>query len=220
MENNLEKSIFIIGGGPSIGQIGLNQIKKYETIVVNKSVFFVQNPTYFVTMDYSFLRKVGKARLKQIQGSKFFIVNRTVPYMKSVRGAMTDVRFNIIYEDIWDYFDNIIISRKHGGVGKSFDDFRHGGCSGQCALQLALLLGYQKIYLLGIDLVTHKGRTHFHSGYGRDKDFLKKLTQYYEDFKLGILEAQKKFPGVTITSCSSISKLNDNVIPYVPLEKL
>lgn len=216
----MRDKVFIIGGGPSIGQTDLKQFKKYDTIAVNKSAFFIPNPKYFITMDYSFIRKMGRARLRQVTGSKFFVLNRTVPYMKSVRGAMTDIRYNIVYEDIWDYFDNILISKKHEGVGTGFDDFRHGGSSGQCALQLAILLGYRDIYLLGIDLVVHKGRTHFHSGYGRDKDFLGKLARYHHDFTVGITEAREKFPGINITSCSSISKLNTGLLPYVPLEKV
>lgn len=216
----MQDKVFIIGGGPSIGQTDLKKFKDRDTIAVNKSAFFVPNATHFITMDYSFIRKMGRARLRQVTGSSFFVLNRTVPYMKSIRGAMTDIRYNIIYEDIWDCFDNIIISKKHEGMGEGFNDFRHGGCSGQCALQLALLLGYQDIYLLGIDLVIHKGRTHFHSGYGRDKDFLDKLARYYHDFKIGITEAREKFPGIQITSCSPISKLNESVIPFVPFEKV
>lgn len=216
----MQDKVFIIGGGPSIGNTDLKRFKSYDTIAVNKSVFFTQNPSYFITMDYSFVRKVGRARLRQITSPKFFILNRSVNYLKSIRGAMTDIRYNIVYEDVWDYFDTIITSRKHEGVGTSFNDFRHGGCSGQCALQLALLLGYKKIYLVGIDLAVHKGRTHFHSGYGRDKDFLVKLGRYFSDFKIGVAEARTKFPGVEIMSCSSISKLNNAVVPYIPLDQV
>lgn len=212
----MRDEVFIIGGGPSLGEVDLRAFNKLDTIAVNKSAFFIHHPTYFITMDYSFIKKVGKARLRQVDATKFFVLNRSVPYLKAVRGAMTDVRFNLIYEDLWDHFDNIIISKLHEGIGTQFNDFRHGGCSGYCALQLAILLGYKKIYLLGIDLNVQKGRTHFHSGYGQDKEFPNKLDRYLHDFQLAAYEASIKVDGLQLISCSPVSRLN-GTIPYKPL---
>jgi len=212
------EEVFIIGGGPSLVKFDMENLTSKTTIAVNKAAFFLPNPTYFVTMDYSFVRKAGRSRVRAIQSSKFFILNRTVTYLKSVKGAMTDIRYQIIYEDLWDYFDTILTSRRHEGLGITFNDFCHGGSSGQCALQLAVLLGFKKIYLLGIDLTVQGGRTHFHSGYGRDKTFTQKLEKYRKSFITAIQEAKQKVPGLQIISCSSISKLN-GLIPYIPIEQ-
>jgi hypothetical protein len=96
-------------------------------------------------------------------------------------------------------------------LGKGFNDFVHGSNSGFCAFQLALLLGYTNIYLLGIDLVVDKDRTHYHKGYPPTKDFGGKLKTYLHSFDLAFPALRDLFPGVKVYSCSGISALNQYI---------
>ena len=61
--------VFIVGGGPSINSIQLDNLKNEDTICVNAAVNFVPNPTYFITMDYSYFdpkRKINTVFKKMI----------------------------------------------------------------------------------------------------------------------------------------------------------
>ncbi|GAH87905.1 unnamed protein product, partial [marine sediment metagenome] len=205
----MEKSVFLVGGGNSLRGFDFEKLKDRDTIVVNKSLEYLPNATYFITMDFTALKKMTK--IINISPTKIFIANFTKPYLQEKEGRIVDVRFPLIYK--LEDFDIIIKSYKTEGMGIKFNDFRNGDNSGFCALQLAVVLGYEEIHLLGIDLVVGE-ETHFHKGYGESKEkFGKKLDKYYENFVIGINELKKKNSGIKIISCSPISKLN-GIIPY------
>ncbi len=209
MKNN---SIYIIGGGYSLKDFDFNILKDKTTIAVNKSYSYVPNLDYFITMDFTALAKIREQITKS--ATKVFIANFTKPYLQEKEGRIVDTRYNLIYK-LQD-FEIIIKSYRRTGLGVAFNDFRNGDNSGYCALQLAVILGYTKIYLLGIDLNIGK-ETHFHEGYNQSFfDFKKKLKLYHTLFETGILTLKEKSPHIKIISCSSISELN-NIIPYKEL---
>lgn len=207
--------VFIVGGGPSIETGELKKLSSCQTIAVNKSAFFVPNPTHFVTMDYTMIRKVGMPRIKNLKAAKHFVVNMAIDYIQNRNGVPTDTRYNIAYNQLFDVFDNIIVCRREDGLGLNFSDFRCGDNSGFCAFQLAFLLGYKKIYLMGFDMTVQGTKTHFHSGYREPpRVFSSRVSKYIKGFSIAIREAKHKYPEVEIFSCSKISGLN-NIIPYV-----
>lgn len=212
--------VFIVGGGPSIQTSDLKKLNTCQTIAVNKSAFFVPNPTHFITMDYTMLSKVGMPRITNLRASKHFVVNMSIDYIKSRNGVPTDIRYGIAYNQLFDVFDTIIVCRREDGLGHNFSDFRCGDNSGFCAFQLAFLLGYKKIYLMGFDMTVQGSRTHFHSGYREPaKVFNSKVTKYLRGFSIAIKEAKHKYPDVEIYSCSKISGLNE-IIPYVDFNEV
>ena len=86
-------------------------------------------------------------------------------------------------------------------------------------MQLAIILGYEKIYLLGIDL-TKDAVTHYHGGYGERADkFNAKLPNYLSCFKRGLEQMKQDNTGMEVISCSSTSQLN-GIIPYQPIEEV
>lgn len=204
------RSIYIVGGGNSLKGFNFNKLSNKDTIVVNKAISYVPNPTYFVTMDFTFLAKMKNKDVPLSNATKIFIANFAKPYLKENNGKIVDTRFDLVYK--LEDFDMIIKSHKETGMGLTFNDFRTGNNSGYCALQLAILLGYERIYLLGMDLTIDK-ETHFHGGYGESKEkFKQRLEGYYNNFKIGLNQINKN-QNVKIYSCSKISKLN-NLIPY------
>jgi hypothetical protein len=114
----------------------------------------------------------------------------------------------------------IVKSYKTEGLGHSFNDFRSGENTGFCALQLAILLGYKRIYLLGIDL-SCTDRTHYHEGYSgqRVSKFRPKLDQYARYFKTALKSLKKTSPDISVYSCCSTSCLNE-IINYIPYESI
>ena len=205
----MNNSIYIIGGGNSLKGFDFDLLKDKTTIAINKSMSYVPNLNYFITMDFTALRKINS--IANLNATKIFIANFTVPYLQEQGGKIVDTRFNLVYR--LEDFDMIIKSHQTNGIGLTFKEFTHGANSGFCALQLAIILGYTKIYLLGIDLNIEEV-THFHGGYGETKEkFNPKLDIYYKYFQEGILLLKKKRPDIQIYSCSSISKLN-NILNY------
>jgi hypothetical protein len=215
-----DNRVFIIGGGPSLGSLDMSKLEPFHTIGVNKSAFFVPNVTHFITMDYTFIRKAGLARVKAIPGSRYFVANLSIDYLKPIQGTITDTRSGFKYTEIYDVFDCIITCRREDGMGVSFRDFRCGNNSGYCALQLAIALGYAQVYLLGIDLKVEKTKTHFHSGYRQSpQEFQKRISSYTQCFVRGIREISQKMPHTKVISCSSVSPLNA-VIPYQDINEV
>lgn len=215
----MEKEVYIIGGGPSLKKFDFELLSEKDTIVVNKSILDIPNANYFVTVDYTFLRKVGSPKLGGDTVAKVFVACLHFDYMCEEEGIITDSRTGMKYD--LSAFDVIIKSRRADGIGYSLGDFRNGLNSGYCALQLAVILGYKKINLLGIDLQVDSNQaeliTHYHGGYGQDPyKFAMKLEEYYVHF-VGGLQRLKDETDIEVVSLSPTSRLNE-VIPYRELK--
>jgi len=213
-----QDEIFVVGGGPSIKNLDLNALKNKDVVAVNKSIFDVPESKYFITIDYTFLRKIDSNKFKKMKATKFFVANFFVEYLKYIDGRIVDTRNNFkkkngigLMYHLPD-FDIIIKSKQSSGMGLVFNDFRSGGNSGFCGLQLAVMLGYKKIYLLGMDMNDSESETHYHGGYGEPAErFYAKAQNYLENFISGINELSIKKPEVQVFSCSPVSKLNQYI---------
>lgn len=207
----MNKEVYIVGGGRSLNNFDFSSLANKDTIVVNKAIRYVPSPTYFITMDYVFLRRFGITEFNSYNIPKIFIANFGDNILVAKEGKIIDSRFDLVY-DLKEY-DIVIKSKTKFGMGYTFNDFRSGNNSAYSALQFAILMGYQEINLLGIDLVVIDNQTHFHKGYGETVEkFGSKLEAYYQCFKKGIKEIQNK-TDIKIYNCSEISKLN-KIIPY------
>ena len=155
---------FVIGGGPSLSGFDFSSLVGYDTIAVNKSVEFISNPTYFITTDYTYFEKgnLPIEAIKQKSEYAYFVANMSHEYMSLHEGKLMDTR-GIVYEELYKC-SGVIESKNVEGFSDKFSDFCNGSNSGHCGIQLALLLGYKKIYLLGFDL-TDGAHTHFHQSY-------------------------------------------------------
>jgi hypothetical protein len=211
-----KKRVFIVGGGPSLRGFDYEQLEKERTITVNASIFDVPSADYFITMDHSFLKKMRakKKAFDDRQCSKVFVAGLHHRFLKEVRGTIIDTRFGRIY--ILDQFDVIIKSRIEHGCGFTLGDFRSGENSGFCGLQLAVLLGFDEIYLLGIDLCVRQNETHYHDLYPSQKLFAERLILYEKNFRRGLLDIKKQ-TDIKVISCSELSPIND-IIPYMKIE--
>jgi len=208
--------VFIIGGGNSVKDVDKSKLENKDLIVINKAIVDFPNPKYFITMDQSVLKKLDKGAryLRNTTATKVFIANFVPSYMEEKNGQIVDTRWNLVYK--LNIFDMIIKSKNLEKLGTTFKDFGHGNNSAFCALQLAILLGYEKINLIGVDLVA-EGTTHYHGGYGVSLEkFREKLDEYYQTFKTAILEFKSNNENIEIYSRSPISRLN-HVLLYKEL---
>jgi len=153
------RSIFVVGGGPSLSGFDFRPLSRKNTIVVNSSIFFVPNPDYFITMDFTWFGKNGiqydslgegnKKTYRLSKAKKFFVVAYDKGRFVHTPNGVLDTRFDLNYD--LRVVDEVIHSTSYGGVGKSLQDFHCGSDSGYSGIQLAVALGYTKIYLLGMD---------------------------------------------------------------------
>jgi hypothetical protein len=216
--------VFILGGGPSIKDTNLSFLAGEDTICVNKAIDLVRNPTFFITMDYSFFTKVG-APIQNITAkakSSHFIVNKQHTYIQEINGCYTDVRNNLRYLGL-EHFTSVIESNstinERSGFGLSVNDFSHGENSGYCAIQFAILAGYKEIYLIGFDLgyTTNSEQTHFHGAYPKVPSdvFRKRLDNYTGNLITSVtkLSSKSSIKIMTVTP-SSLESLIPRVNPF------
>ncbi len=204
---------FVIGGGPSLNGFDFSSLNGFDTIAVNKVVEYMNNPTYFITTDYSYFIKASLpiGKINQKVRKSYFIANMSHSYMKIQKEQVVDTRRNFVYEDLYHY-DGVIQSYNKTGFGSDISEFSHGENSGHCGIQLALLMGYKKIYLLGFDL-NSGGQTHFHQSYREiDQASFKKRVNTYAGTLLQSLAKHNGGQEIINLSSSSILTQSPNII--------
>ena len=155
----LKDAVFIVAGGPSLYGFDFHRLANQDTIVVNDAVFCVPNPTCFVTMDFTWTLKKNIHYEKCVDQrdeafftkdlQRYFVVGFRGDRLGRTEHGIIDKKRGVTYD--LRLFDKVVYSSKYGGLGRSFDDFRVGSDSGYSAIQLAVVLGYKQIYLLGMD---------------------------------------------------------------------
>ena len=205
---------FVVGGGPSLSGFDFNLLSGFDTIAINKTVEYIQNPKYFITTDYSYFAK-GTLPIESIRQKTehvYFVANMTHPYMELKNGMITDTR-GLVYEDLHKC-NGVIESNNIEGFSSDVVGFASGSNSGHCGIQLALLLGYKKIYLLGFDL-SEGAHTHFHQSYTEfDKIQFRKNVGNYKRTLFSALESHKG--SQEIINLSSQSNLAES--PFIKTE--
>lgn len=210
-----KKEVFIIGGGSSLRDFDFTKLREKNTIAVNMSALDVPSPNYCITADSSIFRKVQENYFKNVKTTWVLVTNPNHCTMQMKDGRFTHNKNGYVY----NLFCMNMIIRNAGveGIGFSFDDFRTGYNSGFCGFQLAVLLGYKKIYLLGFDLTAMK-QCHYHNRYNGKIISKDNFDKYYKNF-VDALKTIKEKTDVEVISCSPISRLN-RVIQYLSFDSL
>ena len=206
---------FVVGGGPSLTGFDFTQLNGFDTIAINKAVEYIPNPTYFITTDYSYFIKASLPIERVVQKAQhtYFVANMSHNYMAYKDNNIVDTRRNFVYSDLHHY-TGIIESHNTEDFGLTLSEFSNGSNSGHCGIQLALLLGYKKIYLLGFDL-NAEGQTHFHQSY-RDID-QKSFKNRVKNYGITLNNALANYKGSQeIINLSNSSILTTS--PYVKTE--
>lgn len=212
-EEEMRNAIYIIAGGSSLKNFPFYKLEGLDTIAVNEAALDVPNPTYCITADSKTFRKIQEGYFKKVDTTWVLVSNPNHASMNMQGGRFVHRRSGFVY----DLFSVNMVIKNAGtdGIGFSFKDFKTGYNSGFCAFQLAVLLRYKKIYLLGVDLVSGI-QSHYHNRYKGKKIAPNTLDKFYNNFALA-LDIIKKETDIKVVSCSSISRLN-SIIPYEPFE--
>jgi hypothetical protein len=201
----MKSAVYIVGGGTSLSGFDFSKLKDKDTIAINQSLYSVPWCRYFVTMDYTFLKKTQIDSFRETKCDKIFVVNLAAGYLKEINGLFIDTRNDVSY-DLKDF--NIVIKSYYTeGLGLNFRDFHNGMNSAFCAFQFAVLMGYQEINLLGFDFIC-RGRTHYHDDYSQNLcDFQRRLDMFYRYLLTALGAINRLRPDVRIYNCSEISRL-------------
>jgi len=169
----------IVGGGPSLRGFDFSRLKGFRTIGINRAFEFF-DPTIIFSMDTRFLNFIYQGRYERIpdgagarekfhQSTSYKVWLCT--YTVKLPAEIFIVRVFRNYKDGLRAFP--MTSR--AGIG-------HGNNSGYGALNLAVCLGANPIYLLGFDCKHSDGRSHFHDGHPRKQkeETAVKFAKFFE----------------------------------------
>lgn len=205
-------TIFIIGGGPSLKNFDFTLLDNVDTMCVNAAIKYVNNPTYFVTLDYTFFDKISLSKQDILNKAKhcYFIANNSELRLKTFNTEIVDTKINMVYQGIQDY-KKIISNQKlhHTGFSTNLSEFVNGANSGFAAIQLAIVLGYQKIYLLGFDM-NPGDVTHFHTDYKNNFQFKKNKTNFLDTFNTAFLRFKnqpQQIKSITPTNITGVERI-------------
>lgn len=149
---------FIIGGGPSLAGFDFGRLKgKGRIIAINKAYLDAPFADVLFFMDgspYTFYGLVKRGSLGTEALEKWNEFKGVKVYLNLVGRRL---------EDVYS-----IRKAQGGGLSRSLRyGIYPGNNSGTAAVGLAICLGADPIYLLGIDCKFSGGRAHYHSGYPR-----------------------------------------------------
>lgn len=201
------ESCIIVGGGPSVIQVPPESFRSNSLIIINIAV---QDPL-FAAFQHRIVAGV-------VLDEK--LLDRLLPHIReSVRYPVftgnTAMDNDVLLEYLREFGVYRIPSNHTEGLGDCFSNFVNGGNSGYAAIQLAILMGFKRIGLVGFDGAYGEGKpTHYHTRYShRVKDstldsFTRLLDSCAEMFRA---------IGVEIVNLSPVSQLT--CYPKVTIEE-
>jgi len=155
-----DEPCFIIGGGPSLTNFNFKLIENHNTIGVNKA--FIKYPcTINYSMDIDFYKYISSTGNHD---KKRYKVWKKWQEYKGIKAFLET------YSNQYNYGDDVytITRREDKVISLDIAQGMYGGSnSGFGAMMLAISLGANPIYLVGLDFkVNHKDRkTHWHDGH-------------------------------------------------------
>ncbi len=208
----MKKDVYIIGGGSSLQGFNFEVLRNKDTIAVNMSALDVPNPTYCITADSNIFRKVQEGLFQKVNTTWVLVTNPDHCSMK-----WKDGKFVHANGFVYNLFAMNMVIRNAGveGIGFEFKDFRTGYNSGFCGFQLAVLLRYKRIHLLGFDLVVSSPKHHYHDYYHNKRISTAAMELFYTNFVVA-LKRVKEETDIEVFSHSANSRLN-GIIPYASL---
>jgi len=172
-----DRRCFIVGGGPSLKGFNFSLLKGELTIGINRA-FEKFDPTIIFSMDSRFWTWVEEGKFGKEVTEKFHKYKGFKVWLNT---------FGFPYpEDI--YLLNSATGAEEALTFSMKEGLGHGNNSGYAALNLAICLGANPIYLLGFDMKGDNGKQKWwHDGYPQQQN-----EDVYKDFKSNFEKAAPK----------------------------
>ena len=199
------KPCIIVGGGPSLKDFDWELLRGWRVIGVNR-VYEKFDPTIIFSMDTRFLRWIMDGRYGN-EAKRKFIDSKAYKVWLCTYNCKLPPEIFIV--KVWGNYSRgfrVFPNTMRNGIG-------HGNNSGYGALNLAVCLGANPIYLLGFDMNYEKGdladmlniRTHWHDGHPQPHkpDTVRGFIDYFR-----VPAARVKEWGLDIINLNPASRLN------------
>jgi len=146
---------FLIGGGPSLRGFDFERLRGAgRVIAINKAFMDAPFADMLFSMDHRFYNWLRIGINKNMVGAK-----QKFAEFQGIK-CWLDIN-NSFYDGI--YF---VVGKRGGDMAVSLEDgIPPGNNSGYAAIQIAMVLGCDPIYLLGYDMNHDNGVSHYHGGY-------------------------------------------------------
>lgn len=152
------KDVYIVAGGPSLKEFDFDQLRGKDVIAINNAAF-----------ECPFARYVYFCNKDWFDKWRWQLLHHKAKIIQGSDPAETD---NVVYEpwvERWAF-------TKATGLALEPFTLSTGINSGYAAINLAVQLGYKRIYLLGYDMKWKDGASHFH----HDHDWTAPESKYAE----------------------------------------
>jgi hypothetical protein len=150
---------------------------------------------------------------------KVFVLGFSPPRLEILGSKLyRDTDYNLTYD--LSLFDRVVVASQYGSIGTSWEDFHCGSDSGYAGLQLAVILGYKHIFLIGFDFNVKPHRTHYRNDCSReDAKYYKttKLDVFVKPYRQAMLDILSKTKAA-VYICSPTSQLRA-CQPYIPYKE-
>lgn len=153
------EAVYLVGGGPSLKEFDWELLRGKRTIAINRAFQVLPWADIVYWTDAQFYRWY-RSEINAFKGMKITCRPVEVPakdliILQGVKDRGLDMRPTYICD---------------------------GNNSGYGALNLAVKFGAKRIYLLGYDMHSEEGATHWHNGYARrhNHTIYKRLFSYFE----------------------------------------
>jgi KDO transferase-3 len=239
---------FVVGAGPSLGDIDLRRVADWPTIGVNGTIVKFQQdgvrPTFYSITDPDFFdHRFSLVRDVLASGALCFLsygglsrtCERDVKLMHGARLALSEIvnrRYNLprltpaecdtVVERDPELVLHPTIRRQEGLIGFSRNMAKGMFCGqtvGYRAIQIAYHLGFRRIFLLGMDMGGLGNRVRFYETRDRARPSL--LEQHFDAFIRPCFEIVKVLRNageLEIYNCSLGSRLPDSLVPKIAFD--
>jgi hypothetical protein len=179
IDSKKNNRVFIVGGGASVNSFDLSKLIDEDVIACNNAYQIVPHALCVIFSDKPWINNHYK-ELKKFNGLK---VCATAYNLEEFRNKITiDVKLN-----------------RGASSGISTDTYRLcGGNTGHMAINLALLMGYGEVYLIGFDMDSTSKKLHWHpehptgTNVGMYSEFLKGFSSIPKEYSQNIFNLNPK----------------------------
>lgn len=174
---HMDKNLFILASGPSLADLDLSPLDRRLTMGLNRSFLIYPDTKYHCTMDARLFDEYST----ELEASRvlFSLHNCSLGNrlkLLGTEGFSTDIAEGIYSGYTISYF----------------------------ALQVAVYMGFKKVFFLGLDLKHREGNTHFFGSDFRSRDHEKgEFSKMEKMLHLGALKAKEL--GVEVYNCSELT---------------
>ena len=204
---------FVVGGGSSLEGFNFEDLRGENLIVVNARLFDIPWAPVFFSMDHRFYKWVHNGSLDKWQpGHNFkklwddFEGERL--YMQTEPGKLNKT-----------FGDDVRVINCVGIDGLSFDlekGLCSGGNSGLAGLYLAVALGANPIYLLGIDMYTTETKSHSYKCKYPTSQINQKMDNYIKRFNIAAPLLEKR--GIKVINVNDSRRSGLQCFPFGELQ--